>query len=662
MDGVPFSPQAVIAMDDAFNPYYAFLGLDEEVTSPNHYQLLRLKPGEADPAKIAAAADKAATRVRGHRPGENVVPWSMLLDEIQAARTCLLDPAQRAAYEAGLESPAPADPSPQMAARPANPAAFVAPTNPAPAFAPAMTFVPPPQQNFAYPPGAAPAAGPPGYPGAGYQAPTPYYPSYPNPAAPYPNPAMPVYPQQGYGYAPAVQPGAWNPAQPPAGDPMAPMAMPGPGGPMAPVGYSWSTMPPAGPALAPPVAPVNPNTFDPMAPVAYPAKPEPPTAYGPPENRIVGFAGGSSPPTPEADAESAVPTALPAASAGVHAVPVGQAVVKVAELGLPATPVSARGTAKRPEKLPMPLLIGGGGAVFLLAALLIAWSMMGGRSDKELANNAKSGHVEPEKPSPEPEVPRPQSERPRPQPERSKPMVPPPDEPDPEMTRPTPKSEPEKPVPSPEPSKPEPTKPEPAKPESTKPEPTPKPTAAELGDLSTLMKDAKTALGSFAFEDAEEALEKALKLAKLPEHRAKVLRLKNVAELAKKFRQAIVATMTKLEASEVIKVGTSTEAIVVESSPQKLVMRVAGQNKTYTVDDLPLGLAANLGERSLNADDPSTKVLKGAYVIIDRRADPSQIKKAKTWWEEAQLNGVDISTLLPVLTDKYDFEGDSKPD
>ena len=39
-------------MAETFNPYYTFLGLDEELTSPSYYQLLRLKDHESDPDKI----------------------------------------------------------------------------------------------------------------------------------------------------------------------------------------------------------------------------------------------------------------------------------------------------------------------------------------------------------------------------------------------------------------------------------------------------------------------------------------------------------------------------------------------------------------------------------------------------------------------------------
>jgi hypothetical protein len=234
------------------------------------------------------------------------------------------------------------------------------------------------------------------------------------------------------------------------------------------------------------------------------------------------------------------------------------------------------------------------------------------------------------------------------------------------MTLPNkPKPEPEKPTTTPEPTKPEPNKPEPTKPEPTKPEvkpePTSKPTPSELAEFAQLMKEAKAALGDFTFDEGEAALDKAERVAKLPEHQAKVQRLKQVADMAKKFRQAIEATMAKLEAGEVIKIGNS-EAAVVESNPNKIVLRMNGQNRSYTISDLPLGLAAGLGERSLDVNNPTTRLLKGSYVLLDKRADPSQIKKAKTWWEEAQLNGADIRELLPVFTDKYELEGEPAPE
>jgi hypothetical protein len=89
---------------------------------------------------------------------------------------------------------------------------------------------------------------------------------------------------------------------------------------------------------------------------------------------------------------------------------------------------------------------------------------------------------------------------------------------------------------------------------------------------------------------------------------------------------------------------------------------VAGENRTYTLDDMPLGLAVNIGERALNTDDPKTKLFKGAYAFVDKRSDTPQFEKVKTWWEEAQDSGIDASELLATLADSYDFAGDETPE
>jgi len=133
-----------------------------------------------------------------------------------------------------------------------------------------------------------------------------------------------------------------------------------------------------------------------------------------------------------------------------------------------------------------------------------------------------------------------------------------------------------------------------------------------------------------------------------------VSRLKVVADMAKQFRRAIQQTLPNLAAGEVIMVGKA-QAVVVDSGRDTLTIRIAGQNRTYTLNDLPLGLAIYLGERSLNEKDPKTPLFKGAYVFIDKRSDEAQLQKAQEWWEEAQLNGVDASAILPVFNDNYDL-------
>lgn len=95
-------------MSDGFNPYREWLGL--AASSPNYYELLSLPLQESDPTAIAAAADRAITRVRSFRPGPQAGEWARLLDEIRTAKECLLDVDCRARYEAEQTRAATADP------------------------------------------------------------------------------------------------------------------------------------------------------------------------------------------------------------------------------------------------------------------------------------------------------------------------------------------------------------------------------------------------------------------------------------------------------------------------------------------------------------------------------------------------------------------------
>jgi len=88
-------------MGGEFNPYREWLGL-EDGGRPNFYELIGLASFEAEALRIAAAAERATTRVRSFRPGSNARLWAELLDEIRAAKECLCDPARKSEYDARL--------------------------------------------------------------------------------------------------------------------------------------------------------------------------------------------------------------------------------------------------------------------------------------------------------------------------------------------------------------------------------------------------------------------------------------------------------------------------------------------------------------------------------------------------------------------------------
>jgi hypothetical protein len=88
----------------AFDPLHRWLGIPPEEQPPNHYRLLGLKPLEGDPNVIEAAVDQRMAYVRQAAVGKNAVHSQTVLNLLSAARTCLLQPEKKAAYDADLRA------------------------------------------------------------------------------------------------------------------------------------------------------------------------------------------------------------------------------------------------------------------------------------------------------------------------------------------------------------------------------------------------------------------------------------------------------------------------------------------------------------------------------------------------------------------------------
>jgi hypothetical protein len=107
----------------SFDPYHKWLGIPPEEQPPNHYRLLGIKVFETDPDVIEAAADQRMAHLRGYQTGRHAELSQRLLNEVAAARICLLNTTKRAVYDeelkATVESPtAPVDLEPSGSAFP----------------------------------------------------------------------------------------------------------------------------------------------------------------------------------------------------------------------------------------------------------------------------------------------------------------------------------------------------------------------------------------------------------------------------------------------------------------------------------------------------------------------------------------------------------------
>lgn len=85
-----------------FDPYHKWLGISPQHQPPNHYRLLSLDLYESDPDVIDAAVDRIAAFLQDVATGPQAKESQKLLNEIAAARLCLLDETQRATYDERL--------------------------------------------------------------------------------------------------------------------------------------------------------------------------------------------------------------------------------------------------------------------------------------------------------------------------------------------------------------------------------------------------------------------------------------------------------------------------------------------------------------------------------------------------------------------------------
>ncbi|UUO05173.1 hypothetical protein M4951_17515 [Blastopirellula sp. J2-11] len=175
--------------------------------------------------------------------------------------------------------------------------------------------------------------------------------------------------------------------------------------------------------------------------------------------------------------------------------------------------------------------------------------------------------------------------------------------------------------------------------------------AVRLGQMLTA---ARQALVERKPDDAQRMLAEAAPLAVLPAHQQKVARLQKLADHVQLFWTAVSEEMAGLTADTDLTVG-STVARIVENRADYLVIRVNGENRRYTLAELPAGLAMHFATERLTEDDAQSKLIRGCYLLV---APEGGVDRAVAMWDEAKLAGADVGDLPLVATDNYDLADD----
>jgi hypothetical protein len=91
-------------MSDTFDPYFKWLGIPKFDQPPHAYRLLGIELFESDADVISNAADGRMAQIKSFQAGKFGAVSQKLLNEIAAAKVCLLMPEKKAAYDQRLRT------------------------------------------------------------------------------------------------------------------------------------------------------------------------------------------------------------------------------------------------------------------------------------------------------------------------------------------------------------------------------------------------------------------------------------------------------------------------------------------------------------------------------------------------------------------------------
>lgn len=98
-------------MQEDFNPYLEWLGRPDGQPPANYYELLGLRCYEDNPTIILQTADARIAQLRAIAPGARAALWQQIMDQLNWAKVCLLDPRAKAGYDMALRGQQMAAPS-----------------------------------------------------------------------------------------------------------------------------------------------------------------------------------------------------------------------------------------------------------------------------------------------------------------------------------------------------------------------------------------------------------------------------------------------------------------------------------------------------------------------------------------------------------------------
>ncbi|MFM8189825.1 MAG: hypothetical protein ACKN85_15200 [Pirellula sp.] len=189
-----------------------------------------------------------------------------------------------------------------------------------------------------------------------------------------------------------------------------------------------------------------------------------------------------------------------------------------------------------------------------------------------------------------------------------------------------------------------------------KPEPAPK---GESPEWKMAMTKARESLSKGDLKEFEPLMTGLLDKAVTKEGKEQTLRLDQAGQLYKIYVESFEEAKRKAKGASSLKVGTA-EFSIVEVTPEKLIVRSQGQNKTYQWDKLPLGLAAALSDLGLSESAPVDVAARAIYFSLtpfyqeEAKANTLITKRIDGWFERSAGKESVRADIKQFLTDTYE--------
>lgn len=185
----------------------------------------------------------------------------------------------------------------------------------------------------------------------------------------------------------------------------------------------------------------------------------------------------------------------------------------------------------------------------------------------------------------------------------------------------------------------------------------PEQTAEQKAAFEMAVKNAFAAMASRNLDVAKQHLESAKSNAGTKQQEEQLNGLVHLHGYTKGFWNAVGESLKSLQATDTLPLGNSPVAVV-EVDANSITIRTAGRNLSYTLSDMPSGLAIALANHWFDEEVPSNKIYLGAFHAVDAKGDPQE---ARRLWQEAANAGADTTELLPFLEQRQSASRDNGP-